>query len=368
MKLLFKNHVPVANKMLILFSGLNKNAVDRNGKKVYELHHFNIKKRWASITWTKSLIKQTIAYLSLTDRHGSIGVISMNQLGNEIQTSTRTIKNNNRKLEAIGLIKAKTLWGDFISVEFVNYRENCLDLFTDSKAGSAITNVDLFTDEEEVTYYSHTGYTTIKDTALQDLFAIKNVNELRMACRSLYIYEKEVNVGKKSTAVITYKDFKGILPNYYAYKASIKRGFSAIKKLFPHSALEKENVLHTLLETQKTTPSLLQKLESNFAISFNVNPLRDSRHVLNKEVAASYVSFEAFCHFVNIKPLHEVQQRSLIIEFGLDTVKEAINEMYELFNSPFSAERCEFIDGIDSEPIKTMRKFMKKHQGGQIAI
>lgn len=369
MKLLFKNHVPIANKWLIVFSGLNKNA-NKNGKKQYEQHDFHIPKEWLSIKWTRSLISQTLCYLSLADSKGSVGVVSIEDIATTISCSVRTVKDNDSQLVKLGLIQKERLWGEFVNIRFVNYKENFLDLYQDlnGQVVNGKVNDILSEEDRDIPHYSRTGYTMIKKESLFELFKIKNVNELKIACRALYIYEIEVNVGGNDSAHMTYNDFKGILPKYYAFKFNIKKGFAALKKLFSYKPLEKQHVIQGLLTNQKVTPTLLQKLKNTFVISFNLLKERDSRYIHKRETNKAFDYFYSFCQTTNINHIPSFQQSVLVREFGLPVVKAALTEMLELFQQGYSSTRSAMVDGIDSEPIQTLRKFMKKHYEGKIDL
>lgn len=368
MELLFKNHVPIANKWLIVFSGINKSAT-KNGKKQYEQHAFHIPKEWISIKWTRSLINQTLCYLGLTDSKGVLGVVSTEDIAAKINCSSRTVKENNKQLVELGLIEVDNLWGEYLNIRFSKYKEDFLDLYPSNKEEDKGQALDVLAeDERDIPHRSRTGYTMIKRESLFELFEINNVNELKIACRALYIYEKEVNMAGKETAYITYSDLKGILPKYYAYKAQIKKGFSSLRKLFTYNPLEKEQVINDLLANQKVTPSILEKAKNTFMIGFKLLKEKDSRYIHNKEMDVAYDCFSQFCVDTQIKMIPPYQQSSLVREFGLIAVKDGIAEIMDLFDQSYSEARNAMIDGIDHEPIQTLRKFIKKHYEGKISV
>lgn len=370
MELLFKNHIPIANKWLIIFSGINKNAILKNGKKQYEQHAFHIPKEWLSIKWTRSLIKQTLCFLALTDSKGNIGVISLEQIAKIIHCSTRTVKENLQQLHNLGLLETQTLWGEYRTLRFLNYKENFLDLYpvaqNETKTGQTF---EVLSDEDrEIPHHSYTGYTTIKQEALLELFDMKNINELKLACRAIYLYEKEVNIAGNEQAYLTYTDLKGILPKYYAFKAQIKKGFQALKKLFDYQTLEKEQVIKGLLSNQKTTPSLLEKLKNPFLIGFTFHKDKDSRYIQKKDQDEAFFSFMLFANEMKIKPISYDQQASLISEFGLFAVKDGLQEILDLFHQPYSGVRSTMMDAIDTKPIQTLRKYIQKHYMEKITL
>ncbi len=51
-------------------------------------------------------------------------------------------------------------------------------------------------DEDNNTYTSKGGYTSVSMEVIYQLLAIKNINMLRLALRALYVYESDVNVKK----------------------------------------------------------------------------------------------------------------------------------------------------------------------------
>lgn len=372
MELLFKNHIPVANKWLITFSGINRNAIQKNGKKQYEQHAFHIPKEWLSIKWTRSLIKQTLCFLGLADSKGNIGIVSLEQIASTIGCSKRTAKDNLQPLKSLGLLEIETLWGDYITLRFQNYKQNFLDLYpgkskTASDMNPAASHI-LPEEDRDLPHHSYTGYTTLKKEALFELFKIKNINELKLACRSIYLCEKEVNVSGNQQAYLTYTDLKGILPKYYAFKAQLKKGFQSLKKLFHFQTFEKEQVVQGLLSNQKITPSLLEKVKSPFLIGFSFHAEKDSRQIQKRELNEAYYAFFNFTTEIKIKPIPYDQQASLISEFGLFAVKDGLQEILNLFRQPYSHARSAMIDAIDTEPIQTLRKFISNHYKEKIAL
>ncbi|WVE38798.1 hypothetical protein U5A85_10445, partial [Priestia megaterium] len=114
-KLALKRHTLVANKLLIVMSGLNRET-KRENSYYYEKHSFGLAKNFVDIKWTGSLMKQILAYVAKCNSQGHISIISEQELANTIQCSVRTVQNNNKLLEDYDIIRWDRLWGDYIQV------------------------------------------------------------------------------------------------------------------------------------------------------------------------------------------------------------------------------------------------------------
>lgn len=360
MNLLFSNHVKIANKWLVLLSGFNKNAVDKNGDKVYEYKNFNIPRSWRETRWTKTMIKQILAYLGLSNSQGVLDVIDLEELASLLNCSVRSLKNNNKTLSDLGLIEIKELYGDLVHIKLIDYLHNFLDLETGNQKS--------------------TGYTRIKKEALFDMFQIKNINVLRIACRALYLHEKEVNSGGTSTVLLDSRTLKGFLPTYFSYKPVIKRSLRKIERLFDIQFFSVKEDKENLLQRHKSTSNFIEKLNAPYIISMKLKPNKDSRLVAEMEnniFVDDLISRELFEEIgagpVDVKSLGE-----LVHEFGRKVVEQAHQDILayhkkEYLNTSEASLDCfQEINKLKGnfEPVGLLRKIFKKyalyHQEGYL--
>lgn len=366
MKLEFRNHTPIANKWLIVFSGINKNAVDKNGKKLYEQHAFHIPKRWISVKWSRSMIKQMLAYMALSDSEGNAGVIHLDTLATYIGCSTKTVQNNNRTFEALQLIERTELWSNLVCIKLSNYRENFLDLYASPIKGGSLTIANPGSESAETKYYSRTGYTTIKREAMLELLGLLNVNELRIACRSLYLFEKEVNVGGNPKAYLTYNDLKGILPKYYVFKANIKKTFKYLSTLFNFKTLEEKEIIESLNKSHESIPLQLQKLKSRFMVSFQLHEQKNSRLTLQEEIKEADSAFDLFFLETKVRSISNEQKSSLVSEFGIAKISQALDQITTIIKGNYSPTRSKLLDDLESTPVKSIKNYITSAEKVQL--
>lgn len=354
MNLVFRNKVLIANKWLVLLSGLKRKKVLINGIRDTEKHYFRIPDAWAETSWTKSLIKQVLAYLGLTDSNGDLGVIDMEELSKFIHCSVRTIRNNNKTLESLGLIRVEYLYGELCRVVFVNYKEDFLDLY-------------------ETTRHS-TGYTSIQREALFDLFKISDVNQLRIACRALYVHEKEVHLEGNPSALLTQEDFKDFLPRYVSFRPVLERKVRKLRFLFEKiETIETRKEKSDILLNFKQTPSLFEKLKSPFMISFKLVQHKDSRAMDRVEEDAVYYSLSYdFLKLHKDIGIEEVPYQTLLEltrDYGKIPVQRAVSDLIHYWENKWD-EVSETLSRVKKEvdklrfadhPVGYLRKIFKEY-------
>lgn len=364
MQLLFKNHVIIANKWLVLLSGLKKDAVNINGKKVYEKHYFHLPDEWTNVNWTITKIKQILAYAGICDSHGDLGVVDLDELAELLHCSVRSLQNNNRFFQKIGLIRLEELYGNLVAIQLVNYNQNFRDLYKKTSSSN-------LSNDEEKEYISRTGYTTIKREALFDLFALKKVNVLRIACRFFYLHEIEVNLGGNKTVLMESHTLKGFLPAYFSYKPVIERAIVPLRRLLEMEFLDVKVDKQTLLKEWKVTPNFIEKLKAPYLLSMKLHPTKDSRFVRQVEEDINYIDYFTLNQLYSVTKMKEVSFRSiqdLIFEYGGSVVRKAFDDIISCYQ-----EGCEGISEaaisafqeiknlqFNSEPVGTLRKILKK--------
>lgn len=353
MNLLFSNHTKVANKWLVLLSGFNRNAVDKDGKKIYEYKNFNIPKPWRETKWTKIMIKQILAYFSLSNSEGEIGVIDLEELASVLNCSVRSLKNNNKLFEELGLVKIKDLYGDLIHINLIDYLHNFLDLPAEgSNRGS-------------------TGYTRIKKEVLFDMFEFKNVNVLRLACRALYLHEKEVNLGGSRSVLLDSRTLKGFLPKYFAYRPVIERSLKQLERLFDVQFYDVKKDKDILLDQHKITSTIIDKLTAPYILSMKLKSSKDSRLVAEKE-QHNYVDLvltRELYDEIGAGPVDANSFGELVYEYGRTVVEKAHQEILACYKGKFletseASTKCfQEIKKLrgNSEPIGLLRKIFKKY-------
>lgn len=356
MQLLFKNHTQIANKWLVLLSGLNKNALIIDGKKVYEKHYFNLPKEWTEIRWSKTLIKQVLAYAGLSNSEGNLGIVDLEELAEVLNCSIRSIKNNNKTLQKIGLVEVEDLYGDYVHIKLLNYVKNFLDLYE-------------IKHNEEEKYKSGRGYTTIKREALFKLFSIKNVNVLRIACRAFYLNEKEVNLAGNNSVLLTSNVLKGFLPAYFSYKPVIQRAIRPLYTLFDVSFLDVKEDKGQLLKEHKATPFLIEKFKAPYMLSLKLHKVLNSRLVQMDESIVSNPDITGIYNKTGMNIPDYDSMNELIAEYGKTPVFEALSDIHAFYQERMDLA-TEKLSSVLNEvkslkwnesPIGAFRKIFKKY-------
>lgn len=207
-------HVLVANKLLIAMSGLTR-WTKRQDSFLYEQHHYNIPGPFLALKWTKSRIRHLLTLLSHCDDQGVLSLMESEALAHYARTSVRSLHNNLRLFESVGLIRYSIHFSGVITIELVDYLENYRDLF-----------------EESGTYTSKTGYTSLWCGMVRQLMDIEHVNILRVALRALVQVERDVNVQSQEKATLTYDEVRGFLPRYCGHRLAVKGMLDKLSQFF----------------------------------------------------------------------------------------------------------------------------------------
>lgn len=352
MNLYFRQHIRIANKWLVLFSGINQQATTENGKKVYEAQYFNLPKKWIDIKWSKTMIKQFLAYVGMSDSQGDIGIIHLEELANVLNCSVRSLKNHNKVFEQLQFIQVDPLYGDFVHVRFVRYEELILDHY-ETKQGE---------------WRTRTGYTRIDQKLLFELFKITNVNVLRLTCRALFLHEKEVNLGGQQEILFTSKALKGSLPSYFTYRPVIERALKQIEHLFAISFHATPEEKKSFLTKYKPTARIIEKFKSSYILSMRLNQSLDSRAIREEELQLEtfspiFHSFRQVTQATGMESLSVSNLKELVQEYGGHVVHQTCNTLLEAMttNQPSSMIRAELEElRWNPEPIGLLRQLFKK--------
>lgn len=271
-------HVIVANKLLVAMSGISSWTV-RKGEYVYEKHDYHISEPYLTQKWTKSAIRQFLAYVSLCNSEGHLYFVSENELSNMTGISLRTIQENNKEFALNGILSFRRIWGEYLDVTVHNYKEEVRDL----------------TLAENGTVSSKTGYTSLWHEVILKLLSIKNINELRLALRSLLVFEKEVNVQQLDEAILSYDEIKGFLPSYCGHKKAIKEMVANLSDFIYITCMESTEMVKELFHRQiKKRPSLMDKLSKPFAITIDLTTDLDSKSIKQRERSETFMHWFEF--------------------------------------------------------------------------
>lgn len=274
----FNRHIILSNKLLVAMSGLSSWTY-RNGKYVYEKHNYHISKPYIEQKWSKSTIRQFLAYVSLCNSEGAIHFVSEKDLGKMTGLSVRTIQENNKIFSENGILAYRRIWGEFLDVNIHNYKEEVRDLEI----------------KEDGQASSKTGYTSIWFEVIEKLMSIKNINQLRLALRALVAYEKEVNLQELDEAILSYDEIKGFLPSYIGYKKAIREMVDGLSSFLHINCLESAEVVRELFHRQpKKRPSLMEKLSKPFALAVSLTGDQDSKKIKYEERQQSHLHWFEF--------------------------------------------------------------------------
>jgi len=340
-------HIILSNKLLVALSGVSKWTV-RDGEYVYEKHQYHISSPYLTQKWTKTAIKQFLAYVSICNAEGHISFVSEEELALELGCSVRSVQENNKSFIQNGLITARRIWGEFLDIQISHYMGEVRDLII----------------EEDGTATSRTGYTSVWYEVIQELFKMTNINELRLALRCLLLHEKEVHVQQLDEAVFSYDEIKGFLPKYIGYRKAIKELTQNLSNFFHISCLEKKEMVKELYQRQiKKRPSLLKKLTKPFALTVSLFKSEDSRIIRNRERHETQIHWFDFKKQVSGHlPVHQsnisqTDLNTLSDTYGSDVIRERLERISKLFlGETYISEIHNLCDEFENEPLFFIQK------------
>lgn len=341
-------HIILSNKLLVAMSGISS-WTSRNGQYVYEKNNYHISESYITQKWTKSAIRQFLAYVSLSNNKGHITFASEEELADMIHCSVRTVQENNKMFVENGILEVRRIWGEFLDVNIINYTKEVRDLEM----------------KEDGTAVSTTGYTSIWHEVMTEILAIENINVLRLALRCLLLHEKEVHVQELEEAILSYDEIKGFLPKYVGYKKAIKELASNLSNIFHISCMENKEMVKDLFSRQtKGRTRLLDKLSKPFALSFEVLTSEDSRIIREKErneTMMHWFEFKKRAH--DFIPVHEadIQQKDLNTlsdTFGASIINESFELIVNMLRiaSTSGHETFRLYESFKAEPLAFIQK------------
>lgn len=313
----FNRHTILSNKLLVAMSGLSSWTV-RDGQYVYERHNYHISKPYLTQKWSKSAIKQFVAYTALCNSEGEMHFVSEKDIATLTRLSTRTIQENNKQLQENGIITFRRIWSEFLEIKIHNYTEEVRDL----------------TVAEDGSTSSRTGYTSVWHEVVRKLLAITNINQLRLALRSLLVLEKEVNVQQADEAILSYDEIKGFLPSYIGYKKAIKGLVTNLSSFLHITCMENTELVRELYQKQpKKRASLVEKLSKPFALTVYITSNLDSKRIKQQERHEARLTWFDFLRKIRqhlpIEKIHmqESDLHSITDTYGVSLFQETLHRI-----------------------------------------
>lgn len=280
-------HVLIANKLLIAMSGLTRWTKRQDGF-MYEQHHYNIPGPFLALKWTKSRIRHLITLLSHCDDEGLIPLVESEALAGFSRTSVRSLHDNLRLFEEVGLIRYVVHFSGVVSIELVDYLENYRDLF-----------------EESGTYRSKTGYTSVWCGMVRHLMEIDHVNILRVALRALVQVERDVHVQSQEQATLTYDEVRGFLPRYCGHRLAVKGMLDQLSRVFSVRLVEDTKDFLTAVKGSLSLQKRIHTVTRPLMFHVKLEEQVDSKRIKEaeradtligwfdlREVARDFVDFE----------------------------------------------------------------------------
>lgn len=331
MTLTMKAYSPIANKVLAALSCMTHKK-DATGKQVLHDKKIALAASFKTISWSKSLIKQLLAFAAMADSEGEIAYIILDDLTAHIGCSVRTIKHNNKLLKDSGILDWETVYSGCISIAFTNYLDDIMDLQPAKDGAVSGLEVGL---GEDTKYTSQNGYTMLSREAVEELLSIKDINVLRMSLRFLIHVEKDLYYQKLQATFISYEELKAVVPNYVRYKAAIKGICSQVSKKFRLTLLNTKEQMDSLVQSKKPSKAFKKKLKDSFLYKLKVanhdisknQKAADDNAIFSKWAA---LQFELRTSTSVTKQALKVDQMSLasmVTTFGAPVLSAAIDRI-----------------------------------------
>ena len=287
-------------KRNVCFNHCPHNQKTQKSKVVYmnERHRYHIRteNRFEDSRVSKYQLLQLLTYHFLgTDSNGFVSFVSTKELAEELSCTVRTIRNNNKRLEALGFISFHNYGKDLFSVKINGYETYHLK-------------------KEE----GGTGYIQMTQSFLTALYSMENVNVMRLAIRSLLKFDNES--GSVERCEYSYNDIKRFMPTNINHKKIIDELMAKTTHIFDIETGD-ESVSISLKEAFNGKIQKRQKAELFSAVL--------SQHI---EVVNETSSAELPLAF---SPDETENLVELALEYGINHVVEAV-DIYENYreNAP----------------------------------
>ncbi len=255
--------IELSNKWLFLFSGLTSKNLNGYFKSI-EKGYFEDDEELTTLQWSKSLIRQLLTYLSISDEQGRVGIVDAEEISIITNCSMRTIVNNNRLLESNGLIKLESLYGGLDYIELNEYYRSYLDLYSYQNSFTEMNSESnqVFRDEQKkIKNLFFSRNTVIKKDTFLKMLDLKEINTLRIVCLIISLYDIEAKINNKDMVIITYGMLKDLLPQYCFYKPALKQLLEPLSNLFDMKVLDGNELIQFVnsLSTEERKDLLVKK-------------------------------------------------------------------------------------------------------------
>lgn len=290
----------------------------KTSKVVYmnERHKYSIKQ--STVVEHERLSKyqllQLVTYHFFVDSRGFASLISTKELAEHLGCTVRTIKNNNKELQRLGLIAFSEYGADLFSVEIKEYEKNHL---TKEQGG--------------------TGYVQMTKSFMEAIVSMDNVNVMRLAIRALLKYDNEVEMEKKDVCLYSYNDIKRFMPSNINHKKIIDELMQKTASIF--TIIASDNYISIQLKEQYN--GKVQKKEKENAYTCEIVDYVDE---INKELVQGDEIL------LTNKDTADLVQ--LAMEYGLNHVRMALSIYAPYIQSKSTPDTVQNIGGFIRTVIK----------------
>lgn len=285
---IFKKFEP-EHKMNVCMNHCPHNRQNKTTKTVYnnERHKYDLYKK---TSYDKRLSKyqllQLITYHYFVDSRGFGSLLSSKELAEYLGCTLRTFKNNNKRLQELGLVYYSECGSDLFSIKIVGYENNHL---TAEQGGK--------------------GYVQMSKSFMEALVSMDNVNVMRLAIRSLLKFDSDVSVKQQDVCHYSYNDISLSMPSNINHKKIIDELMAKTSHIF--TIFKSDHFISIHLKDEYN--GKIQKVEKE---TFFKEQLEEHIETLNEDLAES--------EEITITQKDETDLIQLSMEYGLNYVIEAL--------------------------------------------
>lgn len=308
----------VEQKANICMNHCPHNRQIKSSKVVYmnERHKYKIKQKTVveHDRLSKYQLLQLITYHFFVDSRGFSSFISTKELAEHLGCTVRTVKNNNKQLQALGLISFSEYGADLFSIEIKDYTKNHL---TKEQGG--------------------TGYVQMTKSFMEAIVSMDNVNVMRLAIRALLKYDNEVEVEKNEVCLYSYNDIKRFMPSNINHKKIIDELMQKTSSIFTILASDQ----YISIQLKEEYNGKVQKKEKEITYATEVG---DYIEEINREVEQGEEII------LTEKDSEDLVQLSM--EYGLNHVQKALSIYLAYIQSKSTPDTVHNIGGFIRTVIK----------------
>lgn len=265
-----KEHCPFAN-----LPKMKKKTVYVNEKHRYQINGELLHKRLSF----SQICQFTLYHFLNPDKYGVIKYVPLKVIASFLNVTVRTVKNNNKLFEELGMISTSKVAPLLINVQITDYEKYHL---TAKEGGS--------------------GYTPMPKSFFFEMLKMENVNSLRNAIRNYKQSYEDAHLLKKSESTYSVKQVKRHVPGYLRFYNGIKQVIEGTSSMF-------DNQLN------------------DYFLTFKLKPEFDAKVVKTQRTKEFETSLQSFVVQKNIKHTEKDMEDliSLAFEYGLTSVLEALD-------------------------------------------